>query len=89
MLSSIPLPPGQTIRSQQKNSRTHAAGANDSWLGRKDSNLRMSESKSDALTSLATPQALTSKMNMGMAAFIFPTPASIRAADGSDRAETR
>ncbi len=28
------------------------------WLGRKDSNLRMPESKSGALTSLATPQAL-------------------------------
>src|SRR5690348_9856974 len=30
-----------------------------SWLGRKDSNPRMAESKSAALTSLATPQALT------------------------------
>src|SRR5882724_3164293 len=29
-----------------------------SWLGRKDSNPRMAESKSAALTSLATPQAL-------------------------------
>src|SRR5262245_21295397 len=28
------------------------------WLGRKDSNPRMAESKSAALTSLATPQAL-------------------------------
>src|SRR5580765_1827793 len=30
----------------------------DYWLGRKDSNPRMAESKSAALTSLATPQAL-------------------------------
>jgi hypothetical protein len=29
---------------------------NITWLGRKDSNLRMPESKSGALTSLATPQ---------------------------------
>jgi hypothetical protein len=28
------------------------------WLGRKDSNLRMPESKSGALTSLATPHLL-------------------------------
>ncbi len=28
------------------------------WLGKKDSNLRMPESKSGALTSLATPQLI-------------------------------
>ena len=31
------------------------------WLGRKDSNLRMPESKSGALTSLATPQLLNQR----------------------------
>src|SRR5689334_19856372 len=39
------------------NLRLHGGSKN--WLGRKDSNPRMAESKSAALTSLATPQALT------------------------------
>ena len=35
------------------------------WLGRKDSNLRMPESKSGALTSLATPQEILHHRHLG------------------------
>lgn len=37
------------------------AGPMKAWLGRKDSNPRMPESKSGALTNLATPQRVTGK----------------------------
>jgi hypothetical protein len=36
------------------------------WLGRKDSNLRMPESKSGALTSLATPQLLVATLSVSV-----------------------
>ena len=57
----------------------------DEWLGRKDSNPRMPESKSGALTNLATPQRKPVPLSLRVAAKSLP-PTSfrrIRKADGA------
>src|SRR6185295_2094168 len=49
----------QSVKRRRIHSRvSHRRSSKQCWLGRKDSNPRMAESKSAALTSLATPQLI-------------------------------